>query len=182
MKPVWARKSELTGIASTLDEQAENLEQICAPYQSEYAGNSAYNYATRRQFGPGHGYIEAQTLHGVIRRLLPSRIIEVGSGVSTSCMVEALKLNKRQTDRTTRFTCIEPYPSEAQVQAIPVSTFEGLRAGDLLFIDSSHAVRPGNDMNYLITGDAAAAWARRYGSLPRHLSTNRWKRRCCALT
>ncbi len=37
-----------------------------------------------------------------------------------------------------------------RVQSIPVSKFEELTSGDLLFIDSSHTVRPGGDVNYLI--------------------------------
>ena len=59
--------------------------------------------------------------------------------------------------------CIEPYPSgqlkaapwaprliEACVQDVGLDTFRGLRAGDVLFIDSSHTVKVGSDVNYLL--------------------------------
>jgi predicted O-methyltransferase YrrM len=161
-KPVWAKKSDLPGVLSDLDEQAENLRRICLPFQNEYAGNHTYRDAVERHFGPGYGYIEAQALHGVIRHFRPSQVIEVGSGISTYCMLKALERNQQQTGRAFRLTCVEPYPSEPlralgqaeliqqPVQTVPFEKFQELAPGDLLFIDSSHAVRPGSDVNYLI--------------------------------
>jgi hypothetical protein len=161
-KHIWARKSDLPGISSTLEEQAENLRRICLPFQSAYAGNHAYREGVSLHFGPGYGYIEAQALHGVLRHYQPSRVIEVGSGVSTYCMTKALHLNEGLGGPKARLTSIEPYPFDAlrrlagveliqaPVQTIPASTFEELGAGDLLFIDSSHTVRPGSDVNHLI--------------------------------
>jgi hypothetical protein len=161
-KHLWAKKSELPGMSSDLDEQAETLKHLCLPYQKEYAGNEVYKEAVRRHFGPGYGYIEAQALHGLVRHYRPSRIIEVGSGVSTYCSLKALDLNEREIGRSARITCIEPYPSDAlrslkkvelietQVQEVSSATFEELDAGDLLFIDSTHTVRPASDVSYLI--------------------------------
>ncbi len=82
--------------------------------------------------------------------------------MSTHCMLKALELHEYETGKTTRVTCIESYPYEAlralekvelvetQVQGVPISTFDELKAGDLLFIDSSHTIRPGSDVNFLI--------------------------------
>lgn len=159
---VWARKSDLPGVASDLDGQAENLRRICMPFQNEYAGNQTYREAVERHFGPGYGYIEAQALHGVMRHYHPRRVIEVGSGVSTYCMLKALELNEQETGQTFNLTCVEPYPSkplralgrakliQAPVQTVPFENFKELASGDLLFIDSSHVVKPGGDVNYLI--------------------------------
>jgi hypothetical protein len=36
------------------------------------------------------------------------------------------------------------------VQKVPLSTFEALESGDLLFIDSSHVSKAGSDLNYLL--------------------------------
>ena len=161
-KQRWAKKSELPGIDAALDEQAANLSRICLPYRDEYSANKAYLDGTSGHFGPGYGYIEAQALHGVLRHYRPARVIEVGSGVSTWCMVTALQCNEAAGSPKAHVTCIEPYPSEvlsnmggvelikAEVQTVPVTTFEALGAGDVLFIDSSHTVRPGSDVNYLI--------------------------------
>lgn len=159
----WAGKSQLLGLKTTLDEQAAHLRRICMPFETEYAGNPAYNRAVSTRSGPGYGYIEAQALHGVVRSYKPRQIIEVGSGVSSFCMVEALGKNRRETGTPAQLTCIEPHPSkplrkleqvdliQSKVQRVPLSVFQRLEAGDLLFIDSSHTVRPGSDVVYLIS-------------------------------
>jgi predicted O-methyltransferase YrrM len=161
-REVWARKSELPGVAVNLDEQTSNLKNICMPYRSEYAGNAAYQEAVSSYFGPGYGYIEAQALHAFVRHYKPKRIVEVGSGVSTYCMLKAAEMNGKETGQSAGIVSIEPYPSERlrglrqielmakPVQTIPLAVFTELGRNDLLFIDSSHAVKPGGDVNYLI--------------------------------
>jgi predicted O-methyltransferase YrrM len=161
-KQLWAKKSELPGVDSDLDKQVNSLYQICKPYQEEYAGNHNFRYATEHHFGPGYGYIEAQALHGVIRHYKPRRIIEVGSGVSSYCMLKALEKNKEEFGSDFKMTLIEPYASDElqaldqaeliqkPVQNVPFEVFGELTAGDLLFIDSSHTIKPGSDVNYLI--------------------------------
>jgi len=163
-KDIWAKKSDLPGIVVNLDQQVENIKRICLPFQSEYINNQAYKYAVKESFGPGFGYIEAQTLHAVVRHYKPKRIIEVGSGVSTWCILNALKLNKEDTGTSGQITCIEPNPSqklrglkdnrikliEKPVQSVPFDgVFQELEENDFLFIDSSHTVKPGSDVNYL---------------------------------
>jgi hypothetical protein len=161
-REVWARKSELPGVAVNLDEQTSNLKNICMPYRSEYAGNAAYQEAVSSYFGPGYGYIEAQALHAFVRHYKPKRIVEVGSGVSTYCMLKAAEMNGKEIGQSAGIVSIEPYPSERlrglrqielmakPVQTIPLAVFTELGRNDLLFIDSSHAVKPGGDVNYLI--------------------------------
>ncbi len=161
-RDVWARKSELPGIDVDLDAQVRNMETACQPYQGEYQGNAAYTYATEHTFGPGYGYIEAQALHGVVRHFKPSRVVEVGSGVSTWCMLHALRMNRDESGREFTVTCIEPYPSDRlkaldeitlinqEVQRVAFDdAFAELGENDILFIDSSHAVKSGSDVDYL---------------------------------
>lgn len=164
-RPLWQRRSELVGIKIDIEEQKENLKKICLPFQDEYRGNENYEFAVKHKFGPGFGYLEAQALHGVIRYFKPQRIIEVGSGVSTYCMVEACKKNEVESQIKTNITCIEPFPSHElkkmsesetikllpnAVQSVPFEIFLELKDNDLLFIDSSHISKPGSDVNFLI--------------------------------
>lgn len=158
----WQKRSELPGLHTELDEQLDRLRAVCLPHQGEYAGNTAYLQGVARSYGPGYGYVEAQALHAFIRHYAPKQIIEVGSGVSTHCMLTALELNRRDNGDQTTLTCVEPFPSawlrkspdaellERRVQAVPVDVFRRLKSGDFLFIDSSHTVKPGSDVNYLI--------------------------------
>jgi predicted O-methyltransferase YrrM len=162
-KDIWAKKSALPGLAVDLDEQVKALQTICTPYRQEYAGNKFYKEGVANYFGQGYGYIEAQALHGIIRHYKPRKIIEVGSGVSTYCMMKALELNATDDNSYDySLTCIEPYPSKALkdlkniklladiVQKVSFEVFEELAKNDLLFIDSSHTVKPGGDVNFLI--------------------------------
>jgi predicted O-methyltransferase YrrM len=145
------------GAPNGSDRQLATMREMCAPFVDESIGNPHFKQATERRFGPGFGYIEARALHGVIRSLKPRRVIEVGSGVSTYCIQQASALNANDC----KLTCIEPHPSDwlktanvtllaAPVQSIPREVFETLGAGDFLFVDSSHAVKTGGDVNYLI--------------------------------
>jgi hypothetical protein len=157
----WARRSELLGIDCDLDGQVARIRDICAPFEPEFRGNPFYEDAVSRSSGPGFGYIEAQALHGVVRHLKPRQIIEVGSGVSTRCSLAATAMNEEEGAPRCDVTCIEPHPSSwlesanirlirTEVQCLGFELFEALDAGSLLFIDSSHTVKVGGDVNYLI--------------------------------
>jgi hypothetical protein len=149
----WAVRSPMHGIDTDPGRQMQWLRDNVLPYEPEYRGNRRYKEAIEASFGPGYGYIEAQCLHGVIRALKPGRIIEVGSGNSSHVMLGALELNSAE-GRGGRLTCVEPFPSDylkanrqieliqSPVEELDPATFDSLDAGDLLFIDSSHAIRP----------------------------------------
>jgi len=98
----------------------------------------------------------------MVRHLKPARLIEVGCGMS-SCVVldtcEALRLN-------TRLTFVDPYPEfllkliraedrsrfelrPQRIQDVPSAIFAELEAGDVLFIDTSHASKIGSDVNHI---------------------------------
>lgn len=161
-KEIWAKKSELPAIQVDLYKHLTNLRDICLPFQQEFLGNKTYLNAVKNNVGLGYGFIEAQALHAFIRSKKPKKIIEVGSGVSTYCMLKAVEINQKEENKNTQITCIDPFPSKKikarqdinlvknKVQSVPVSKFKDLSAGDFLFIDSSHTVRPGGDVNYLI--------------------------------
>lgn len=159
-KPLWNRRTDLTGVEWDLDAQLEWLREHCSKFEHEVRGLATYNEATRRNAGPGFGPIESQVLHCVLRSVRPRRYIEVGSGVSTVCALAALESNK-DAGASCSVTCFEPHPSRAlaglqgvtllaePVQAVPLSLFETLESGDVLFIDSTHSVKTGSDVLFL---------------------------------
>ncbi len=159
---LWERKSDLPGIAVDIDAQLARLEAICVPYRQEYTGNAEYRRAVGLGAGPGYGFIEAQVLHAFVRAHKPRRVIEIGSGVSTLCIAQAAVRNEGEGAHACEIMCVEPHPSdvlkrmqgvtllEVPVQRVPLDVFEQLDRGDVLFIDSSHVVRVGGDVNYLV--------------------------------
>jgi len=156
-KEIWNRPIDVTYLPMSDAAQREVLVGWIKPFEPEYRGNRTFLEATQNRAGPGYGYIEAQALHGFVRKTKPRHVIEVGSGVSTACMLAALRANQAESGQPFEITCIEPNPyaslTEGSVKLIPepvertdLSVFDQLEAGDLLFIDSSHAVRPCGDV------------------------------------
>ena len=109
-------------------------------------------------------YADAVFLHCLLRKHQPQRIIEVGSGFSSAVMLDTI--DRFFTIRP-EVTLIEPYPErlrsllfesdldrvkifESKVQEVPLGVFAELRAGDLLFIDSSHVIKCGGDLQFLM--------------------------------
>lgn len=109
-------------------------------------------------------YSDAIFLYCFLRANAPRRIIEVGSGYSSAVMLDTLATCP---DLETKLTFIEPHPEvllsilkkedfaaidikEMKVQDVPCEVFATLEAGDLLFIDSSHVVKCGSDVQYLL--------------------------------
>lgn len=105
---------------------------------------------------------DALTLYGLMRVLKPHRIVEVGSGWSSALMLDVDRLFFNDS---IELTFIEPYPDRLNelaadaastrliqdiVQRIPLRTFEELRAGDFLFIDTSHVSKTGSDVNHIL--------------------------------
>lgn len=100
---------------------------------------------------------DAEFLYQIIRYFKPKRIIEIGSGFSTKIINHAIKMNKQKDGSFTNLKCIEPYEMpwledlgvEVQrelVQNIKKSIFDELQSNDILFIDSSHIIRPQGDV------------------------------------
>jgi len=106
---------------------------------------------------PSFGAGDAEVYYLMIRNSKPKRVIEIGSGFSTLLALEAISKNKAE-GFTTELTCIEPYEKEwlaeikgitlirKPVEQVPVAFFQLLGENDILFIDSSHIIRPENDV------------------------------------
>ena len=104
---------------------------------------------------------DADTAYAMVRHLKPKRIIEIGSGFSTLAMSEACLKNKAE-GAPVEFISIDPYPSyildfkpkgltrhiPEPLESLPLSLFESLGENDILFIDSTHIIRPGGDVEY----------------------------------
>jgi hypothetical protein len=157
----WKGPSGLRGLKFSLDDLEERLEQLSHGGFRGYAALAPYAQAREAGFGPGYPEIDAMILFSLLRQLKPTRYLEVGSGLSTYYTTLAATQNARE-GRPMKITCIEPFPyprlcvipdidvRSQRVQEIPIAEFEQLAAGDVLFIDSSHALKIGSDVAYLL--------------------------------
>jgi hypothetical protein len=94
--------------------------------------------------------------YAMVRTLRPRRIVEVGSGHSTRFLARAVA----DGGLDTRISAIDPRPRadlnglavehlSLPVQQIRDEPFADLGENDILFIDSSHQLKPGSDVEFL---------------------------------
>ena len=154
---LWRGPAPLAGLHWDLDEQLRWLARTCGSHYDEVAGLRRFHALAAGGYGAGYGEIESQVLHCFVRSERPPRIVEVGGGISTAIMADAVRLNA-EDGRATSILTIEPYPQPALLtlpgvtvlrefaQAAARSAFEELQRGDLLFIDSTHVVKTGSEL------------------------------------
>ena len=158
---LWNRPSKLVGVHMNDAMQLDLLRDRFPKFRDEYEG-----FPTKPTGEPGRFYlnnhlfedIDALVAYCMVRHFKPRLIIEVGSGFSSLLLGEAATRNKHSA-----LVCIEPFPREflregfpglqslmeKQIQDIDLDFFSQLQSGDILFIDSSHTVKIGGDVNYL---------------------------------
>jgi hypothetical protein len=101
---------------------------------------------------------DAEYWYSIVRHFKPARIIEIGSGNSTLVARQAIALNQTQESAyRCHHVCIEPYEMSwleatgvevlrKRVEEVDPSLFGTLESNDILFIDSSHVIRPQGDV------------------------------------
>jgi hypothetical protein len=111
-------------------------------------------YYNNKNFKSG----DAEYLYNIIRLYKPSKIVEIGSGFSTLIAHEAVLKNEQEDGNSTcEHICIEPYQRDwledtgvnvirQPVEQIEIEWFSRLNRNDILFIDSSHIIRPQGDV------------------------------------
>ncbi|MEQ8469888.1 MAG: class I SAM-dependent methyltransferase [Marinoscillum sp.] len=160
-KPL-AEDRPLPGLAMNTEKQLEILSQFT--FQEELL---KFPLESRNQleFFYNNGLYEsgdAEFLYSMIRLKQPKKIIEVGCGFSSLMIANAVAKNKSEDNTyVCSHECIEPYEmkwlSKLNVQLIknrvqdtPLSHFKALSKDDILFIDSSHIIRPQGDVLFEI--------------------------------
>jgi hypothetical protein len=158
----WDEQSAMPGVE--IDDRAclELLHKVFPAYLDEFR-NRYPNVKPRLDF-PGfyllngvYMAVDAHVYYGLIRDLKPARIIEIGAGMSTLLAADAVRENERE-GRPAAITAIEPYPAKilnrlpgvrlvrSKLQDVDPALFDELAANDILFIDSTHVLREGNDV------------------------------------
>ena len=158
---LWDRPSELVGIDMNDTTQLDLLRNQFPRFRHEYDRFPAEPTGEPGRFHFNNGLFDgtdALVAYCMIRHFQPRLIIEVGSGFSSLAAAEAIARNKNSA-----LICIEPFPLdflrqgfpglhsliEKSVEDIGLEFFSQLESGDILFIDSSHTVKIGGDVNYL---------------------------------
>jgi hypothetical protein len=162
----WERTSELVGVDMNEAFALDLLGRVFLTYMDEFRakfplhGDSGENgfYLINGNYMA----IDAHVYYSLIRHLRPRRVVEIGSGFSTMIAGAACLQNQKDSGTAPRLTAIEPHPPPAlkaglgglseliqqKVQNVPLDVFTSLEANDILFIDSSHVLREGGDVQF----------------------------------
>jgi hypothetical protein len=160
----WHAQSELVGVEMNERAALEFVGNVFPPYVEEFRKRfPVHDTGDPNQFHLINGNymaVDAHVYYSYIRHFKPRRIIEIGSGNSTLVAAAACDRNRAEGS-SPLLTAIEPYPPsklrqlgsavtliESKVQDVSLGVFTELQAGDILFIDSSHALRQGGDVHF----------------------------------
>jgi predicted O-methyltransferase YrrM len=152
------RTARVAGVDVGLDRQRSWLRALAAhaDYDPPATATEGWRYhRDNDQYGIG----DATVLQAMLRHLGTRRVVEIGSGFSSAVMLDTADRHLPDLE----LTFVEPYPErlnallseadrdrvvvhELPVQEVPPAIVDDLEAGDVLFIDSSHVVRPGSDV------------------------------------
>jgi Methyltransferase domain len=162
---VFERESPLRAVEWEVDDQVRFLERDLAPYLSEFRPQAGPSSAPGefRLDNQTYDRVDAELLYGIVRYLGPRRYVELGSGYSTLIAWEALEANARD-GRPGDLSVFDPYPSPhvtarpelavrlspMGVQELPEQIVRDLGPSDVLFVDTSHTVKLGGDVNRIV--------------------------------
>lgn len=139
-----------------LDEVTNLLVDV--PFPAERTDEFRYYFEN-----PAYSWSDGLILHAMLRHVRPRRVVEVGSGYSSAMLLDT---TERWLDPGVELTFVEPYSEllrsllrkgdeqrvtilDVGVQEVDLDVFRRLDAGDILFIDSTHVVKAGSDVNHL---------------------------------
>lgn len=155
----------IPGVDLRLVEQRALLDEL-APLVADvpFLDHPGEGYPWRYHFhNDFYSFTDGLFLHLMARHLRPSKVVEVGSGFSSACLLDTAD---GFLGGDVAFTFIEPYDDRLrsllrpgdearveirneEVQRVPLDVFRQLGAGDLLLIDTTHTVKAAGDVNHL---------------------------------
>ena len=151
------KKRNLPGLNFYPKRQLNNLKKL--KYVNEIKSLNLKKNSPNYNFNIYNSYFnsaDAEIYYQLIRYHKPQKIIEVGSGHSTLIALEAIKKNNSQKKKV-ELICVEPYENKwleklnikiirKNVENLNNSFFKKLKKNDILFIDSSHMIKPYGDI------------------------------------
>ena len=164
---LWEKRSELIGIDINEKKQLELLSSFVSKFRMEYGYLPQEKTSIPYEYYINNGSfssVDGEILYCMIRHFKPKAIFEIGSGNSTYLSAQAVLKNREEAEETKcELVAVDPYPKAPlkvgfpglstlktiRTEDIPLSEFAKLGENDILFIDSSHVLKIGSDVQYL---------------------------------
>lgn len=159
----WRVPRSMAGVAGKdLDEQVRRFADCFSAETVELLRVSdVYGDACKANGAVGYGPIEGEVLYAYVRTHRPRKVVQVGAGVSTAIILRAAQDAGYRAD----VTCVDPFPTsyleeaggrgeirllDVPAQEVPLEELTGVGEDGLLFVDSTHTVKPGSEVNKII--------------------------------
>ena len=156
-RDTFERRSPCPGIVWDTNRHESLLREL-APFLAEFTPPDEFSWDNVM-----YGAVESEVLHAMVRHYKPSRIVELGSGFTSLIIAAAARLNARE-GRRSRYACFDPFPRDfvrngmegmdsfeaLGATEVGQAEFDALADGDILFIDTTHTVKVGSDVNRLM--------------------------------
>jgi len=153
---------ETYGVDLNVSQQLQLLHSFSQLPETPFSANKTdgFRYYYENKF---FTYSDGFFLKSILLHFRPERIIEVGSGFSSALMLDVSDI---EFSNSIKLTFIEPFPEnrfnkivresdqftliKEFVQDLELEVFKELKSNDILFIDSSHVVKTGSELNFLL--------------------------------
>jgi hypothetical protein len=154
---VWSRRSPMRGVDLDVERAFDRTEAMLQRWAGELAPGDPIALPNE-----SYSWGDAHLLHAMVRELRPARVHELGSGQSTLVLAGACRRNAAD-GAPVHYEVVDPYPTVAPpgtpgvtrfrqepAEGLPIEWFEQLGAGDVLFVDTTHTVKVGSDVNRIV--------------------------------
>jgi len=159
----WSTADPMRGIGFDLDAQTtflhEELSEPLRAFVPDETVGADYRYDVNN---PSYPLPDARALFAIVRRLRPRSIVELGSGQTSRVIAQACRMNAVDGHEST-YRAFDPFPTAVDAglpgltdlalvdaQAVPEDVFSELSSGDILFVDTTHTVKLGSEVNRII--------------------------------
>jgi hypothetical protein len=161
---LWSEPARMPGVELDLDAQVRFLTETAAAFLGEFRPprDPPGNEEGYHLDNPFYGEFDAGILHALVRHQRPARVLEIGAGFSTLVIAGALAANV-QDGAPAEHRVVDPFPSpvlrrlDGRIETralgatdLPLEEFRSLGRGDVLFIDTTHTVKIGSDVVFLL--------------------------------
>jgi methyltransferase family protein len=159
---LWTSARPLLGVDLRVAQAAQFMRDPLALYLTEFRPPLESSEGFYLENGE-YQSIDAELLYAILRHLKPQRVVELGSGASSQVIAIARSANKAEGARFD-YEIYDPFPftespfgpvnaivHEQRGETIDSPAFaERLRAGDVLFVDTTHTVKTGGEVDHVI--------------------------------
>jgi hypothetical protein len=148
----------LPGIDWNINEQLSLLKSFCFNEELKDVPAAKVDELTFHFNNGAFDSGDAEFLYNLVRLKKPASVFEIGSGNSTLIAMKAIKKNQEENPSyRCKHLCIEPYEMpwleksgvtviRQRAEDVDKAIFSEVASGDILFIDSSHIIRPQGDV------------------------------------